>query len=280
MPRTTPNLYILGTPRSGTTSVAKWLSYHPDVDRGLSKEPMYHASDLPSPNHVTDRDEYLQNWSGAESVPMRLDASTWNLFSKAAASSIAKMSPEAVLIVHLRNPVDLLASLHNHHVFLGLEPEHDFETAVFAQRPPDTVEFRRSTDYLEVVRLAGQIQRYHEHFPQDRITFVDFEALSSDPESTHLALLDDLGLDRVPLSLYPHMNPGRRQRLPGANQRFAGRKSVAGRGIGKIVRKLNTTPGRRPVDPQARRRILQRLKPGIDELADLIHRDLSDWKSV
>jgi hypothetical protein len=241
---------------------------------------MYHASDLPSPNHVTDRDEYLQNWSGAESVPMRLDASTWNLFSKAAASSIAKMSPEAILIVHLRNPVDLLASLHNHHVFLGLEPEHDFETAVFAQRPPDTVEFRRSTDYLEVVRLTGQLKRYHEHFPQDRITFVDFAMIERDPEAAYFTLLDDLGLRRVPLREYPHLNPGRRQRVRGANQRFEGRKSVVGREVSKVVRRLNVSVGRPPVDRDARRRILVRIIPDIDELAEMINRDLSDWKSV
>lgn len=275
-----PNLFIIGPPRSGTTSVAKWLSMHPDVAGGRRKEPMFHASDLPSPSNVDSLDEYLDVWAGTETSPVRLEASTWYLFSGEAAKSIAHMSPDARFIVHLRDPVELLASLHNHHVFLGFEPERDFATAVFAQRPPDTEEFRCSIDYLEVIRLAGQLRRFHEHFPQDRITFVDFDALSSGPESTYLNLLDDLDLDRVPLSSYPHMNRGRHQRLPGANERFAGSRSLAARGIDKVVRKLNTTEGRRPVDPRVRRRILERIEPDIVELAGMIDRDLSDWKSV
>lgn len=275
-----PNLFIIGPPRTGTSSITKWIKQHPDVSGGRRKEPMFHASDLPSPTHITDRDKYLGLWRGTESVSMRLDASTWTLFSKVAASSIAAMSPKARLVVHLRDPVDLLMSLHNHHVFLGLEPERDFETAVFAQRPPDTQEFRRSIDYLEVVRLAGQLRRYQEHFPQDRFTFLDFAMIERDPEEAYFTLLDDLGLSRVPLGEYQHMNPGRRERVRGANQRFKGQKSVVGRGVGKVVRKLNVSVGRPTVDRDVRRRILERITPDIDELAVMIGRDLSDWKSV
>jgi hypothetical protein len=241
---------------------------------------MFHATDLPSPKHTRDLEEYLQNWASAESVPMRLDASTWYLFSNVAASSIARMSPEARIVVHLRDPVDLLVSLHNHHLFLELEPEPDFETAVFAQRLHDTEEFRRSIDYLDVVRLAGQLQRYYEHFPKEMITFVDFTTIARDPEEAYFKLLDDLGLSRIPLPEYAHRNPGRRQRVHGVNQRFKGRKSVVGRGVGKVVRKLNTSVGSPPVDQGVRRRILEAITPDIDELAELLSRDLSDWKSV
>ncbi len=241
---------------------------------------MFHASDLVSPLSVDNLDDYLDMWAGAESNPIRLDASTWYLFSREAGKSIAHMSPDARFIIHLRNPVDLLASLHAHHVFLELEDVHDFESAVFTERPSDPEEFRRSTEYLEVVRFGGQLRRYLEHFAHDRFTFVDFEDLASDPESTYLDLLNDLDIDSVPLASYPHMNPGRHQRVQGANQRFADTRSIAGRGIGKVVRKLNTIPGRPPVDPQARRRILERLEPDIDDLAELADRDLSGWKQV
>jgi hypothetical protein len=280
MAQTIPNLFIIGPPRTGTTSMAKWVSSHPGVAGGLRKEPMFHASDLPSPLSVDLLEEYLGMWAGAEASPIRLEASPWYLFSREAAKSIAHLSPDARLIVHLRDPVDLLASLHTHHVFLDFEDQRDFESAVFSDRPADPKEFRRNIEYLEVVRLGVQTRRFLEQFAEDRFSFVDFEALSSDPESTYFDLLDDLGLDRVPLSSYPHMNRARQQRLPGANQRFADTSSIAGRGIGKVVRKLNTTSGRPPVDPLVRRRIIERLEPDIDELATLIERDLTDWKSV
>jgi hypothetical protein len=283
VPQPIPNLFIIGTPRSGTTSVAKWLSRHPDVAGGRRKEPVFHATDLPSPKHTTDLEEYLQNWAGTESVRMRLDASVWYLFSKEAATSIARMSPDARFIVHLRDPVDLIASLHTHHVFIGVETVRDFETAVFGERPPPGEEFRRSIDYLDVVRLPGQLRRFYEHFPEDRFAFVDFEQLAQNPEGAHLTLLDDLGLSRAPLSEYPHLNRGRRERVAGMNRRLGrGRKTPApGRiSAGRLMSRLNTVVGRSSVDPEMRRRILNVIGPEIDELAELLDRDLSDWKRV
>lgn len=280
MAQTIPNLFILGPPRSGTTSMSKWLSLHPDVTAGRQKEPMFHASDLPSPLRVDDLEEYLGLWAGAEASPVRLEASTWYLFSREAAKSIAHMSPSARMIVHLRDPVDLLASLHTHHVFRGMEDEVDFESAVFREGSADTDEFRRGIDYLDVVRLAGQISRYHEHFPKDRITFVDFEKIENDPEGAYLDLLDSLGLSRVRLDEYSQLNPGRRERVRGASQRFEGMRSVFGRRVGKVIRRLNISVGRPPVDKGVRRRILERITPDIDELAELIDRDLSHWKAI
>jgi hypothetical protein len=244
---------------------------------------MFHATDLPSPKHTTDLEGYLQNWAGAESVPMRLDASTWYLFSKEAATSIASMSPDARFIVLLRDPVDLIASLHTHHVFIGVEKVRDFETAVFGERPPSGEEFRRSIDYLDVVRLPGQLRRFYEHFPEDRFTFVDFNLLAQDPEAAHLTLLDDLGLSRVPLSEYPHLNRGRHERVAGFNRRLGRERKTPAPGrlsMGRVMSRLNTVVGRSSVDPEMRRRILEEINPDIDELAELLDRDFSDWKRV
>jgi hypothetical protein len=244
---------------------------------------MFHATDLPSPKHITDLDEYLQNWAGAEPVPMRLDGGTWYLYSKVAASSIARMSPDARFIVHLRDPVDLIASLHTHHVFIGVEEVRDFESAVFGERPPHGEEFRRSLDYLDVVRLPGQVRRFYEHFPEERFAFVDFDRLAKNPEAAHLTLLDDLGLRRVPLSEYPHLNRGRHERVSGINRRLGKQRRTPAAGVprlGRLVSRLNTVVGRSPVDPKIRRRILEAINPEIDELAELLDRDLSDWKRV
>lgn len=277
MAKTGPNLFILGPPRTGTTSLARWLSLHPDVAAGRRKEPMYHAPDLPSPRNVTSLEEYLALWAGGRAGRLNLDSSVWYLYSDRAAHSIAEMSPDARFIVHLRNPVDLLASLHAHHLFLGLEDQPDFETAIFTQRDPDPTEFRRAIDYLRLVRLAPQLERFFEHFPPQRFTFVDFAALTADPEPTYLGVLAGLKLDALTLPRYAHLNPGRHQRLAGANQRFSARGGAAGRAIGKVVRRLNTVPRDRSVDPEIRRRILERIQPDIDDLATLIDRDLTDW---
>jgi hypothetical protein len=42
----TPNFFILGAPKCGTTSLAAWLAAHPAVYMSPLKEPAYFAADL------------------------------------------------------------------------------------------------------------------------------------------------------------------------------------------------------------------------------------------
>ncbi|CAN5138666.1 hypothetical protein BH20ACT5_BH20ACT5_07850 [soil metagenome] len=42
---TLPELYLIGAPKCGTTSLAGWLAGHPEVYFSVPKEPFYWASD-------------------------------------------------------------------------------------------------------------------------------------------------------------------------------------------------------------------------------------------
>lgn len=275
-----PNLFIIGTPRSGTTSLAKWLSGHPDVAMGPRKEPMFHASDLPSPLSVRDAETYLSLWDGAEAARMRLDASPWYLLSEGAAASIASMSPSARFVVSLRDPVEVIASLHAHHVFRGFEKIRNLEQAVFSTRGRHPGEFRRATNYLETVRLSGQIDRFLARFPMWSIAFVDFSRMDGDPEGVYLDLLEDLGLRQVRLPHYQHLNRARHNRVAGAERLFKGSRSRAGRATRTVISKVGVSRGRPPVDLMLRARIIDVLEPDIDELGEVTGFDLSSWKRV
>lgn len=280
-----PNLYIVGPPRSGTTSLHEWLAQHPDVGRPELKEPLYHATDLATPQRVADRTEYLGLYEGFDAARYRIDASPWYLYSRDAASSIRDVAPDAHIVVMLRNPADMLASLHGRHVLVGLEPERDLVTAIFdgpAQEDPD--EFRRSLDYLAVGRVGEQVSRYLDCFPREQIHFVELAAMSSRPQATHLDLLRALGLTPVQLQHYEKFNAARTVRnraMAWATGAIAGgrRSDRVRRAVASRIARRASVPGRDMVPPSVRRRLSAALADDVALLAELSGRDLSAWRA-
>ena len=198
-----PNLFIVGPPRTGTTSLIEWLALHPDVARPSLKEPMFHAHDLASPQQVADVDEYLGLYADLGRAAYYIDATPWYMFSRQAAASIYEAVPDAHVIITLRNPVQVLSSLHARHVLVGLEPEPDFARAVLdGQREEDPIEFRRSLDYLAVGRFGEQTARFTDLFPPEQVHFVLMRDMAQRPRRMHLGLLEELGIAQLPLADY------------------------------------------------------------------------------
>lgn len=260
---TLPNLFVLGPPRTGTTSLTYWFRATPDVFTSTPKEPAYHVRGEPMQDRVGDRDAYLELFSESASSRYRCDATPWYLSSKTAPASIAEMAPDARLIIGLRNPVDMIASLHTHHRYSDIEAEPDLETAVFSTRAPDPTDFRRSLDYLSVARIGEQIARYREHFPAERMYLLRFEDLSAKPAETFANLLTWLQLQPVELENYEARNPGRQMRSErvGRAADWLTRKQVPRplRAAGYRLRRANTAYGRPGVPAPVRRRIMDAL---------------------
>ncbi len=276
-----PNLYIVGAPRSGTTSLARWLGYHPEISMSRPKEPAYHNVDLVMATpRTTDRQAYLGLWSD-QNATFLVEATTWYLYSETAAKSIRQMNPASKIVILLRDPVEMLASLHNHHVFLGLEREKDFETAVFGRRQPHHRDFRYSLDYLDVGRRAPQIARYLDLFGTDSVHFVEFSGLASHPRATHVGLLENLGLSPVPLDFYKRLNPARHHRS-GTFRRTVDRLSAIPlpQYFWNRVRRLNVARGRGRPSPELRRRLIDTFEDDVVEIEQLVGKSFPEWREV
>src|SRR6476620_1237476 len=116
-----PNLFILGAPKCGTTSMAYYLSQHPEIFVSPYKEPHYFNLDSEYRFTFSEK-QYLENFKNATSFHKYLvDASVWYLYSKVAVDEILKYNPESKFIVMLRNPVDMFYSLHQQLLFSGIE---------------------------------------------------------------------------------------------------------------------------------------------------------------
>ena len=129
-----PDFFIAGMPRSGTTSMYTYLKQHPDIFLSIYKEPNYFCKDL-SQSDYNVRDEALYHSLFVHAAGKKRigEGSVWYLTSTTAASEIKKFSPSAKIIVMLRNPVEMIYSLHSLYLRTGNEDTVDFEQALALQ---------------------------------------------------------------------------------------------------------------------------------------------------
>jgi hypothetical protein len=274
-----PNLYILGPPRTATTSLARWLGETSAIRTSRPKEPGYHIHDRQYDDRVADLAEYLALYASDDPNEIYgCDATPWYLSTPGAERSIAELCPEARLIVTLRHPADMLASLHAYHRFRGVEAEPDIETALFGPRPRLPGDFRRSVDYLEVARVGRHLERYASFFALEQVYILDFEKLAGEPEVVLRDLLEWLGIDRPADMGFMHVNRTRYLRVPAlrrpldriiSGSRWQPLRLVAGK-----LRALNTVRIKPSMPAAVRSRILDELADDIELLGKLTGRDL------
>lgn len=279
-----PNLFLVGPPRSATTSLAYWMNAHPDITMSRPKETGHHAVDLNMPEAISDRGEYLALFRDAGGSVLRGEATPWYLFSTAAAESIHDMSPDATIVVNLRDPVEMLSSLHHHHLYVGIETEADFRTAVLGgPRQRLGRDFRDGLDYLAVGRLGRQVARYLDFYPRSQIVCVHFDDLVDQPDETYRNLLVRLGVEPRPLAGYPHLNPARRHRSPRFERLLGpvGRAAAGNRRAAALhtrLDRLNTARGRASPDAATRAEIINALTPDMKLFSSLMGIDVSSWQ--
>ena len=133
-----PNFFIVGAPKCGTTALFQYLSTHPDVFAPQRKEFNYFCDDLHFNNvaglfHYRDTADYLSHFAGWEGQKRIGEASVWYLYSMRAAANIHRFSPDARIIVMIRNPAEMLHSLHSQLLENGDEDIVAFEAALSAE---------------------------------------------------------------------------------------------------------------------------------------------------
>ncbi|NJL34400.1 MAG: sulfotransferase domain-containing protein [Chloroflexaceae bacterium] len=143
-----PDFFIVGAPKCGTTAMTDYLNQHPDVFVPVVKEPDFFGSDLTGRRYTTNLHTYLALFEPGRGK-LCGEGSTAYIISKQAAQEIYNFNPEAKIIIMIRNPVDMLYSLHNQVVYTGDESIHDFALALAAEPNASRVNiFRMGVDSL------------------------------------------------------------------------------------------------------------------------------------
>jgi hypothetical protein len=215
-----PNLFVVGAARAGTTSLWHYLDAHPDIFMSKEKEPNFFSGvESPLAPSRLDEEPYLRLFSPAAGIRYRGEASTSYLCSERATEGIRKASPDARILISLRDPVARVVSAHEFRVLY----QHE-------SRPlADVVEDAEYTGD----RYTPNVKRWLEGFP-GAVHVLFFEELVDDPEGAMRRVFSFLGVDEEPASYVDaeRHNPG----LIARNR--ASRALLASRGIHRIARNL------------------------------------------
>jgi O-antigen/teichoic acid export membrane protein len=287
-----PNLFIVGAPKCGTTAWAQYLSTHPGVFFSPVKEPHYFCTDLPGARAFTDLYDYLRLFKDAD-APVRGEASTNYLYSANAAREIAKISPDARIIIFLRDQEEFLLSFHNYNLYTFRDEMADFESAwrLSGRRSPDeipqTCPEPQLLDYKAEARFDEQVDRYFEVFPEEQIRVFNFRDWAKNPRETYLEILDFLGVPDDGRTHFPKVNEARQNKSdwfgrllnrPPALVRYPldAIKKILGQrtlGIGTLLGDLNSRSGYRShIDPKLRDEIREYYAAGNARLQKRIRR--------
>lgn len=235
-----PDFIVIGRPKCGTTSLAKWLEAQPEVFFCKLKEPRFFVRDDLWKRGLRWYSSLFEGATDHQLLGEATPAYTHPHESAKTAERITETSPHVRLIYLVRNPADRIRSAYRHRRMTTDERSLTLREAV---QHPDNI-YTRYTQYFTC--LAPYIER----FAREQILVVRMEDLVGSDGSGWTAVLQHLGLPSRPRPDTAHNVSAQRglSRTPlRLLRRFEFRRRLAwlpepARGIGRTL--LNTRGSR------------------------------------
>lgn len=269
-----PTFLVIGAMRSGTTTLARSLSSHPEVFIPEEKEIHYFDQNFDKPIEW-----YRGRFEAADGLPAVGEATPTYMYEPEGPERMAGVVPDARLVAILRNPIDRAYSHYWHERNLRRE-DLSFREALSAEpdrTATDEVLPRLRFAYLDRSRYLPQLQRVCAHFPRDRLHVLVLEEFEQDPSGHFQRLCRFLGV----ADTFSPPDLGR------VFNRFASHRSAR---LRAWTKRLPWKPARRlvgrlnirgfeypPMEPGLRRELLSKFAEDNAALAAWLERDLSAW---
>lgn len=313
--------FVVGAPRCGTTSLANFLKPHPEIRFPILKEPHYFAQhDLRALDDAELRaeleSEYLARFfpHSDSAAHIAADCSVSYLYAPEQLEPAIRIWPQSRFIVTLRDPMEMIPSLHQRLVSLGDESLTSFEDAWAAvpdraegkRIPPSCVE-PRWLRYDQAGRYATYVERLFSAVGKERCTVLLFDDLAADPRGQYRRLMEFLDLPpleetvdfaprrasygvrfhwlqrllkRPPKPLWKYLSgpfqQKRERKLEGEETKRPALNTIFA--IRKRLLHWNRVPvPKQPPPPWVQEEIRSQLKGEIERLGTLIGRNLDHW---
>ena len=296
-----PNFLIIGAAKSGTTAIYHFLKQHPDIYMSPVKETNFFALEGSKLNFngpgdrdnicafsITQIEDYVKLFEGAEGKRAIGEASPMYLFDKSSADRIKSHIPNVRIIAILRHPVERAFSQYLMFVRDAREPyTRDFRRALLEEDKRKQLNWEWAWQYKQVGFYAEQLKRYLSLFDISQIRIYLYEDLLSNPVKLLQDIFEFVGVNS---ELIPDIKARHNESVLTRNtalEAFLSNPSITSKILKPILpkrvrktlvsigKKINVT--RPKLNPKIRSELIAIYREDILELQNLIGRDLSAW---
>jgi hypothetical protein len=211
--RITPDFFLGGAQKGGTTSLYAALAQHPQIIPGKFKEVFYYGN---SDNYKNGLGHYKQFFATAfhkkakeRNIGKRalvIDASTNTLESIEAPKRILKDNPNAKMIFILRNPAERAYSHYKMSYKLGrdlatFEQALELEEARIAEGKKQSVNYSghnyafQRLGYKSRSLYLNYLKHWYKEFPKENILVVSSESFFSNPQKVYDSICEFLCIE-------------------------------------------------------------------------------------
>ncbi|PQP35154.1 hypothetical protein C6A37_03995 [Desulfobacteraceae bacterium SEEP-SAG9] len=297
-----PNLFLVGAPKCGTTALYAYIREHPNVFMAR-KEIHYFSEDFPSYGKTKTLDQYKALFNGINKTHLVIgEASVWYLYSSVALKNIYKFNPDAKIIVMLRNPIDMVYSLHSQLRLSLIEDEKKFAKAwemqdlrqVGKHIPPKCPE-KAFLLYKKVGSFTFQLKRLYDIFPSEQVKVIIFDDFVKSTKKVYEEVIDFIEVvsdERIDFPIInensvirsewlghmAHHPPQTIMKSVNAVKNLCGIDSL---GIIKYLKEINKKKTkRRSLDIELKEELVNSFRGEVQSLSNFLNRDLGHWLSI
>ena len=298
--KTQPSVFLIGSGKSGTTSLYHYFLENPSLFLPPLKEPHFFA--MPefalrsgnNPNEhgpreevVYDAETYRELYSPCRSDQLAVDCSPSYLNNPMSAERIYQFNPESRILVILRHPVERAFSAYSHLVREGFE---DLSFAQGLQKEPErsAMGYGGLWRYKEHGFYTGSLKHFEKVFGHSKMKVMLFDDLVADPSFLMKEIYNFLGVESILPASFLKYNVSGEVRLRLAYN-FIGRPNP----VKKLIKKIFPLKLLQSVKAKTLIRLTTKLslteadaaalspsyQSEITDLGAWLGRDLSEWKT-
>jgi len=294
-----PNLFIVGAPKCGTTSLYEYLRQHIDIYLTPVKEPNYFNTDLERPNRIS-QEKYYQLYDNVKSETVIGEATPLYLMSKEATDNIYSNHPNSKIIILVRKPSEVVYSAFFQNLYNGIETIEDFEEAFKNQHkrrngyklPATVLEPIERLEYDRFVNYKEDIPRWIETFGSENVLVLTLSELKENQSLTLSKILDFLELKKEGFqpseTVYNPATTNKNNQLKRFVKSPPKIVSVVGRTffsqktrakLFQFIRKKNEVKlSKPPLDKKFEKELNQTYLLQTEYIENLLNINLNDWK--